>query len=129
MLSLVEKDKNTKAAIVEIDSPGGSVTASDMIYNRLVKFRKDHPGMPVVSAMDRWRPAAPTRICGELHRRPADDDDRQHRRADASLRNLSDLMQKLRRRREHDHINELPLQERRSMFKPDDPVETKYFRS
>ena len=23
-----------------------------MIYNRLVKFRKDHPGMPVVSAMD-----------------------------------------------------------------------------
>ena len=50
LLKAAEKD-GVKALIVEIDSPGGSVTASDMIYNRLVQFRKDHPGVPVTATM------------------------------------------------------------------------------
>ena len=50
LLKAAEKD-GVKAMIVEIDSPGGAVTASDMIYNRLVQFRKDNPGVPVTATM------------------------------------------------------------------------------
>jgi protease-4 len=51
MLRQVEVDKNIKAIVFEIDSPGGSVTASDEIFNRIGRFKKDHTQMPVVVSM------------------------------------------------------------------------------
>jgi protease-4 len=51
-LKQVEADKNVKALVLEIDSPGGSVTASDEIYHRIRRFKTDHPGTPVVVAQE-----------------------------------------------------------------------------
>ncbi len=45
-----EKDKNVKAVIIEIDTPGGTVTASDEIYARILKFKQDKK-VPIVIAM------------------------------------------------------------------------------
>ena len=39
-LRKAEKDKDIKAVILEIDSPGGSVTASDMLYHEIAQFRQ-----------------------------------------------------------------------------------------
>ncbi|MEO8044652.1 MAG: signal peptide peptidase SppA [Spartobacteria bacterium] len=36
-------DANVKAVVLEVDSPGGEVTASDMIYNAVVKTRAKKP--------------------------------------------------------------------------------------
>jgi protease-4 len=47
----VDEDKNVKALVIEIDSPGGEVTPSDEIYNRITKYRADHPGIPVAVSM------------------------------------------------------------------------------
>ncbi len=51
LLKSVEDDSTIRALVVEIDSPGGSVTASDEIYHDLLRF-KSRPGktMPVVIA-------------------------------------------------------------------------------
>lgn len=49
-LKKAEKDKQIKAVILKIDSPGGSVTASDMIYHEIVRF-KEHSGAKVVAVM------------------------------------------------------------------------------
>jgi protease-4 len=49
-LDLIEKDADVKALVVEIDSPGGTVTASDEIYNRLLRFKANRK-IPVVVAM------------------------------------------------------------------------------
>ena len=49
-MDLAEADKNVKAVVVEIDSPGGTVTASDEIYNRLKLF-KSKKGVPIVVSM------------------------------------------------------------------------------
>lgn len=46
-----EKDDQVKAVVLEIDSPGGTVSASDMIYHRIRKFKADHSGVPVVVSM------------------------------------------------------------------------------
>ena len=43
------EDRNVKAIVLEIDSPGGEVTASDAIYNAVVKTRAKKP---VVVYMD-----------------------------------------------------------------------------
>jgi protease IV len=48
-LRMAEKDDNVVAVILRIDSPGGSVTASDLIYKEIVKFRKES-SKPVVAA-------------------------------------------------------------------------------
>ncbi len=37
-LRLAEEDENVKAVILKIDSPGGSVTASDVLYNEIEVF-------------------------------------------------------------------------------------------
>ena len=37
------EDPHVKAVILAIDSPGGEVTASDVLYNELMKFRADKP--------------------------------------------------------------------------------------
>lgn len=50
LLDRVEKDSTVKAMIVEIDSPGGGVTASDEIYNRVMRIKQDK-GIPVVVSM------------------------------------------------------------------------------
>jgi protease-4 len=42
ILQKVEENKNVKALVIDIDTPGGEVTASDQIYDRLLKFKSDH---------------------------------------------------------------------------------------
>ena len=49
-LRLAEKDKNVKAVILKIDSPGGSVTASDILYNEISAYKK-RTGAKIVAAM------------------------------------------------------------------------------
>jgi protease-4 len=49
-LKEVEKDSGVKALVVEIDTPGGSATASDEMYHRLDQFKNDKK-IPVVVAM------------------------------------------------------------------------------
>jgi protease-4 len=49
-LRLAEKDKEVKAVLLKIDSPGGSVTASDLLYHEIKAF-KDRTGAKVVVAM------------------------------------------------------------------------------
>jgi len=49
-LQTAEADKAVKAVIIEIDTPGGTVTASDEIYNRIRKF-KSKRAVPVVVSM------------------------------------------------------------------------------
>jgi protease-4 len=51
MMKSVEADDDVKALVIEIDSPGGSVTASDEIHNRITKFKKEKPNVPVVVSM------------------------------------------------------------------------------
>lgn len=49
-LKKAEKDKKIKAVLFEIDSPGGSTTASDILYHEMVSFRK-RTGVKIVAAM------------------------------------------------------------------------------
>ena len=49
-LKKAEKDKDVGAVLLIIDSPGGSVTASDVIYHEIVQF-KQKTGTKVVAAM------------------------------------------------------------------------------
>ncbi|UCG04958.1 MAG: S49 family peptidase, partial [Desulfobacterales bacterium] len=49
-LRLAEKDKNIKALLLKIDSPGGSVIASDILYNEILAFKK-RTGAKVIVAM------------------------------------------------------------------------------
>lgn len=51
IISLVEKDANVKAIVIDIDTPGGSVTPSDEINARIARFRKQNPKRPIVVAM------------------------------------------------------------------------------
>ncbi len=41
LLRQLKKDEHIKAIIVDVDSPGGGVTASDTIYHDLLKFKTD----------------------------------------------------------------------------------------
>lgn len=50
-LQHVEEDKSIKALVLDIDSPGGEVTPSDELYSRIMQFKQDHPGVPVVASM------------------------------------------------------------------------------
>lgn len=49
-LELAEKDKSIKAVVLKINSPGGSVTASDILYHEIAAFKK-RSGIKVVVAM------------------------------------------------------------------------------
>ncbi len=49
-LKLAEKDKEIKGVILKIDSPGGTVTASDILYHEIVAF-KNRTGLKLVVAM------------------------------------------------------------------------------
>jgi protease-4 len=45
-----QKDTDVKAVVVRVDSPGGTVTASDYLYHHLRKLREDR-GIPLVVSM------------------------------------------------------------------------------
>jgi protease-4 len=49
-MDLAQSDKAVKAVVIEIDTPGGTVTASDEIYNRIKAF-KSKKAVPVVVSM------------------------------------------------------------------------------
>jgi len=49
-LNLIKKDKNIKGVLLVIDSPGGFVTASDVLYKKIVSFRGE-THLPVVTLM------------------------------------------------------------------------------
>lgn len=51
-LELAKKDPDIKAVILKVNSPGGTITASDIIYNELIKFKKETNIKIVVSMMD-----------------------------------------------------------------------------
>ena len=51
-LHCAEKDDQIKAVLLKIDSPGGLVTASDILYNEIVKFKRRTGKTVVVSMMD-----------------------------------------------------------------------------
>ena len=50
MLSAAKKDASIKAVILRIDSPGGGITASDVLYHEIETFRKE-TGKPVVALL------------------------------------------------------------------------------
>ncbi len=49
-LRIAEKDEEVKAVLLKIDSPGGSTTASDILYHEIMAFKK-RTGAKVVAAM------------------------------------------------------------------------------
>jgi protease IV len=49
-LKRAAKDKDVKAVLLKVDSPGGEVLASDDIYRALLKFQQEHH-KPVVASM------------------------------------------------------------------------------
>jgi protease-4 len=49
-LEKASEDKRIKALILRLDTPGGEVTASDIIYNEILRF-KEKTGIPVVGLM------------------------------------------------------------------------------
>jgi protease-4 len=51
-LDLARQDKKIKAIILKINSPGGTITASDILYNELTRFKKETKKKLVVCMMD-----------------------------------------------------------------------------
>jgi protease IV len=49
-LKRADDDGRIKAIVLRINSPGGGVTASDVLYNDLVRFKRKHD-LPVVAAL------------------------------------------------------------------------------
>lgn len=47
LLKKVEQDRDLKALVIDVDTPGGEVTASDQIYQRILRFKQDKK-LPVV---------------------------------------------------------------------------------
>lgn len=47
-LAKARRDKTIKALLLRIDSPGGSVTATDILYRELLRYRKE-TGVPIVA--------------------------------------------------------------------------------
>jgi protease-4 len=51
LIDTVKADKRVKALVIEIDSPGGTVTASDDIRRLIEMYKKDREGIPVLVSM------------------------------------------------------------------------------
>ncbi len=51
-LKKAEKDKHIKALLIRINSPGGSVTASDILYHEIQSYKEKSGAKVVVSMMD-----------------------------------------------------------------------------
>lgn len=45
------KDSSLKAIVLRVDSPGGSATASDVIWHELMRARDENPNRPIVASM------------------------------------------------------------------------------
>ena len=50
-LRMAEKDKHTRAVVLRINSPGGSVAATDAMYEALTRFKKDANKPVIVSVL------------------------------------------------------------------------------
>lgn len=50
-LKKAEKDKNIKSVLIKVDSPGGTVTAGDMLYHEIMAYKKKAGVKIVVSMM------------------------------------------------------------------------------
>jgi protease-4 len=50
-LNVAERDPNVKAIVLEVETPGGSVTASDEIHHRIDSYKTAHPNVPIVVTM------------------------------------------------------------------------------
>ena len=51
-LRMAEKDPEIKGLLLEVDSPGGTATASDILYNEILAFKERSKVTIVVSMMD-----------------------------------------------------------------------------
>ncbi|WP_421903992.1 signal peptide peptidase SppA [Maridesulfovibrio sp.] len=51
-LKLATEDEDIKALVIKVNSPGGSVTASDILYNEILRFKKETGAKVVVNMMD-----------------------------------------------------------------------------
>jgi len=51
-LNKAEKDKQIKAVLLKINSPGGTITASDLLYHEIVSFKEKTGAKIIVSIMD-----------------------------------------------------------------------------
>ncbi len=51
-LNRAKEDKNVKAIVLQINSPGGTVTASDVLYHEIMKIKEEHNVKIVASFMD-----------------------------------------------------------------------------
>ncbi|WP_320006879.1 signal peptide peptidase SppA [Maridesulfovibrio sp.] len=51
-LKKAAEDKEIKALVLKVNSPGGGVTASDILYNEIVRFKEKTKAKVVVSMMD-----------------------------------------------------------------------------
>jgi protease-4 len=49
-LQQAEEDEDVKGLLVRINTPGGTVTASDILYQRLMRFRREQ-GVPIVAQL------------------------------------------------------------------------------
>ena len=128
LLNAAEKD-GIKALIVEIDSPGGAVTASDMIYNRIVQFRKNHPGVPVTATMGSMATSGGYyAACG------ADYIIAQRTTMTGNIGvllpryNISDLAKRIGVQETTIESTGAPFKNAGSMFEPETPEDTAYFR-
>ena len=51
-LRLAERDKEVKAVLFKINSPGGSTTASDLLYHEIMEYKRRTQAKVVVSMMN-----------------------------------------------------------------------------
>jgi protease-4 len=51
LMDRVEREPGVKALVIEVDTPGGDVSASDEMYQRVEKFKADHSDVKVTIAM------------------------------------------------------------------------------
>lgn len=51
-LDKAQADPDVKAVVLRVNSPGGGVTASDIMYHRLMEFRAQRPGVPVITIIE-----------------------------------------------------------------------------
>lgn len=51
VLEKAAEDPDVRGIVVRINSPGGTVTASDLVYHEITRFKERHPGIPVYAMM------------------------------------------------------------------------------
>lgn len=128
LLKRAENDKNLKALVIEIDTPGGSVTASDMIYHRLERFRAKHPGIPVVASMQSLATSGGYyAACGTSYIVAQRTSMTGNIGVLMPRYNVSDLAKKLGVQETTIASTGADFKNAGSMFKPESPAETKYF--